>query len=283
MNKVKVNIFISYAPEDKPQLQVLLKWLYPMRDEVNIWYNQPPPAPEPLPLPWQILLFWYKQPDFRPRYARILQKRRERAHIYIFLSSYKSLINKSVDQDIDVAAHRRINGDDFSGPFLFNIILSPCRWRETSRLAAYDPMLNGKSVAEHKNPDEAWLSITESVAALAKLLYLRLNEEKFYSGRRIEASVNETAVSRRPAPYLGEDAELHEFRYVTPFKPHEYWGWVILFFLFLSAMIGLLPERKQVKRKPQYGPFREYQSEYPRPPVVPPDNSRDSFNFPTPD
>jgi hypothetical protein len=29
MNKVKVNIFISHAPEDKPQLQVLLKWLYP--------------------------------------------------------------------------------------------------------------------------------------------------------------------------------------------------------------------------------------------------------------
>ncbi|MFM8486728.1 MAG: hypothetical protein ACKOCH_10350, partial [Bacteroidota bacterium] len=84
--------------------------------------------------------------------------------------------NKSVDEDIDVAAHRRINGDDFAGPFLFHVILSPCRWKETSRLAAYDPVLNGKSVTEHKNPDEAWLGITESVAALAKLLYLRLNE-----------------------------------------------------------------------------------------------------------
>lgn len=58
------NIFISHVPSDKPVLDKLLQWLHPMRDEVNIYFKAPPPPPKQLPLPWQLLLFWYQPPNY---------------------------------------------------------------------------------------------------------------------------------------------------------------------------------------------------------------------------
>ncbi|MBL7826707.1 MAG: hypothetical protein JNJ57_08760 [Saprospiraceae bacterium] len=239
MGNVKVNVFISHAPEDKPQLEVLLKWLYPMRDEVNLWYGQPPKAPDDLPLPWQILLFWYSPPDQRTKYEDVLKAQRERAHIYLFLTSYKSLSNKTVELDIDRAAHRRIMGDDFTGPFVLPIILSPCRWKETSRLAGYPAMLHGKPVNGYKVTDEAYLSITEEIASLVKLLGARLNEEKHFQ-KQASAALK---AGRKTIPHLGEDAESLEFHEIAPFSPPEWLGWAILLFLFVSLINSLMPAR----------------------------------------
>lgn len=243
MAAVKVNIFISAAPEDKPQLNVLLKWLYPMRDEVNLWYSQPPPPPPELPIPWQILLFWYRASDQRHQYQKILQAQRERSHIYLFLMSYKSLSNKGIEGDIDIAAHRRITGNDFTGPFVFPIVLAPCRWKETSRLAGFKAMAGGKAISAFKLPDEAYLSITEEIATLVKLLQSRLGEEKFYQSRPAEVPANQASETKSSKPYLGETPELLEFHQITPFQPSEWLGWSILLFIFISIINNLMPAR----------------------------------------
>ena len=42
MEPVKINLYISYTPEDRQELEMLLEWLYPMQDEVNIWFYDCP-------------------------------------------------------------------------------------------------------------------------------------------------------------------------------------------------------------------------------------------------
>lgn len=243
MQPVKVNLFISHAPEDKRYLEKLLSWLYPMQDEVNIWYNRPPPPPPELPLPWQLLLFWYTVPDYRDKYQKILHARREKAHIYLFLTSYKSLSNKYIEGDIDVAAQRRIAGDDVVGPFILPIILSPSRWKEESRLAGFKPLAAGIPLSLFKQEDEGFLTVTEELSALIKVLQARLGEAKFYQSRLVTADPEQIRIGKTTMPYLGESPESLEFQEVTPFQPPEWLGWSLILFIFISVIGSLMPAR----------------------------------------
>ena len=222
---------------------MLLKWLYPMRDEVNLWYNDPPKKAPELPLPWQLLLFWYSPPDFREKYHRALQARREKAHIYLFLTSYKSLSNKTIEEDIDVAANRRIAGDDHTGPFVFPLILSPSRWKEESRLAGFTPMAEGIPLSSFKQKDEGYLTVTEELAELIKLLQIRLGEVKFYQSRVVAADHGQVPTKKRRLPYLGEPDDTLEFHEAAPFQPSEWLGWSLILFIFISVIGGLMPSR----------------------------------------
>lgn len=281
MKPVKVNIFISYAPEDRKQLDVLLRWLYPMRDEVDLRYKDAPKKPTQLSLPWQILLFWYSPPDLRPQYQRILEAQRAKAHIYLFLTSYKSLSNKEVDSDIEVAVQRRVEGDDVLGPFIYPIILAPCRWKEESRIAGFAPMAAGAALSSFKQVEEGYLMVTDEVAALIKVLQSRLDELKFYKSRLVEGESGQTA-AKRASPYLGDADDSLEFHDIAPFQPPEWLGWSILLFLFISLINYLTPS--QVLGAGRYDnirPANEYGWEYLREhPMVPP---KDSLKFPPPD
>lgn len=282
MVPVKVNVFISYAPEDRPQLDKLRRWLYPMLDEVNLWYNDPPRKAPELSLPWQILLFWYSPPDFREKYQKVLQARREKAHIYLFLTSYKSLSNKTVESDIDIAARRRIEGDDVVGPFVFPVILSPSRWKEESRLAGFKPMGHGIALSTMKLEEEGYLEITEELSSLIKVLQARLGEAKFYQSRLVSADQGQISAGKKVRPYLGELPEALEFQEIAYFQPPEWLGWSLLLFLFISLIGSLMPTRvlgparyENVKSANDHG------WEYPREhPLAPP---KDSIPFPPAD
>lgn len=243
MQPVKVNIYISYVPEDKPQLDKLLRWLYPMRDEVNIWYNSPPPPPPELPLPWQILLFWYTPPDSREKYRQVMQARRERSHIYLFLTSYKSLSNKQIEEDIDVAANRAVDGDAILGPFVFPVILSPSRWQEESRLAGFKPLADGVPLSLFKPEEEGYLTMTEEIAALLKVLQPRLGEVKFYQSRLSKTEQGKSGQVNKSIPYLGESDHLLKFNAANAFQPPEWLGWSLILFIFISVISSLMPTR----------------------------------------
>lgn len=243
MLPVKVNIYISFAPEDAPQLKKLLRWLYPMRDEVNMWYNSPPPAPPELALPWQLLLFWYNPPDMRLKYFQVLATRREKSHVYLFLTSYKSLSNSQIEGDIDVAVRRRIKGDDKFGPFIHPIILSPCLWKESSRLAGFKALIKGTPLNAFKNEDEGFLQITEELAAIIKVMQARLTELRYFQSRKVAPDEGLRALDPGSLPYLGESDGALEFHNVAPFNPPEWLGWSILFFIFISVISSLMPSR----------------------------------------
>jgi hypothetical protein len=278
MIPVKVNIYLSHTPDDKAQLDVLLRWLYPMRDEVNLWYNDPPKKPPELPLPWQLLLFWYTPPDMTAKYARILQARREKAHIYLFLTSYASISDKNIEPEIDIAVNRRIAGDDFTGPFVFPLILSASTWKDTSRLAGFKALARGIPLASFKQKDEGYLAITEEIAELVKLLQRRLGEAKFYQSRLAAADTPSLGAGKRSLPYLGESDGDLEYQEVTYFEPSEWLGWSIILFLFISLISSLMPEKvlrtryENAKAANDFGP--EYYREHPMSPPA------DTIDFP---
>lgn len=282
MATVKVNVFISYSPEDRPALDKLLKWLYPMRDEVNLWYNRPPRPPEEFSLPWQILLFWYYPPDQRSAYARVLRAQRAHAHIYLFLTSYKSLSDRGVEEDIEIAVTRRGAGDDFLGPFIYPVLLSPSRWQEQSRLAGFKPMNKGKVLSSLKVDDEGYLAITEELSAVIKLLQSRLHETKFYQSRISTPGTEHRIPGGKSLAPVTETTEPLEFHEIPQFRPPEWLGWSILLFLFISLINSLLPNRIPQRNHYDLLPnARDHGAEYPREhPMVP---TSDTIRFPPPE
>ena len=278
MTPVKINLFISCDKADRKYCETLLNWLYPMRDEVNLWYeNQPDPPPQ-LPLPWQLLLFWYSPPDRRSEYARKLQKQKERTHIFLFLTSYKSILNTAIQGDISLAVNRRIvTGDDLN-PLVFPVLLSPSHWEQQSGLAGYKPLGPKKTLAETKPVEEGFLQLTEQLSKYIKVLQRRLTEERFYQSRLVKADAGLQAPSLRSQPYLGDDDEATEMSETTQVELPEWLGWGLIALIIVLTYRGLQPNIAL--------PATRYRSverlvEYPR--TVPMIPSEEPMVFPIPE
>lgn len=246
MRTVKVNIFLSHAPEDKPEAEKLMEWLYPMRDEVNVWYYNPPKRPDELPLSWRLLLPWYRPVDPRILYAETGKKRRENAHIYIFLTSYKSLKNIQVEEDITLSVRRRIECEWRPlAPLVLPLLISPSRWEEESRLAQFKPLAGGIPLNTFPIPEDGYLMATEQIAALVKVIQVRLHEaqhHQYLGGDALPVSLNYPAFSR---PYLGEDPRQFDFQSPRPFLPPDWMGWSLIALIFTLSM-GVLKKQDSV-------------------------------------
>jgi len=193
MTPVKVNIYLSYSPADRKSADTLREWLYPMRDEVNLfpWPPEQPKKPDELALSWKLLigiwqelltLPWNRPEDEATKYAKAVDIQRQNAHIYIFLTSFKSLSNKQVEHEIMLAAKRRIECSwrEECAPLVMPILLSPSLWKESSRLAQFVPLANGTPISKFPQMEDGYLTITEEISAHVKRLQRNLNEERFY-------------------------------------------------------------------------------------------------------
>ncbi len=276
MTPVKLNVYISYAPDDRKAVLTLRDWLYPMRDEVNIWFNDPPKAPAPLSLPWELISYvlpFFRSHDWRKEYAKVDKRRKERAHIYLFMTSYKSLIDNRIDDDITLAAERRIEGDWLS-PRIYPVVVSPSLWKERSRLARYKPIGPKKSLAETKPAEEGYLEITQQLSKVIKEMQRDLDEAKFAKSRLSSPGANASPTPSKTAqPYLGDDDDLLEFRAPAQSNPPEWLGWSIIFLLIIFTAQGLRNEmpRVSVGRYENARPANAWQPEYRREhPLMPP-------------
>lgn len=273
MTPVKVNIFISHAPADKSAAERLLEWLYPMRDEVNVWHYDPPWGPEKLPLPWRLLLPWYQPADPRVLYAKTLKARRENAHIYVFLTSYKSLNNKQVEDDAIHAVSRRVDCEwDDLAPLVLPVLLSPSRWKTESRLAQFEPLASGKPISNFTRSEEAYLLVTEQISALVKVIQVRLNETRFYQYHPETHGHAIHPASKNSLPYLGENPDQFNFDPPEPFRPSEWVGWAVIALIFTLSAGSFRKNHPAVSSLHLNArPDKEYQAEYPRPlPMMPP-------------
>lgn len=266
MEPVKVNIFISHAPADKPVADKLLEWLYPMRDEVNVWHYDPPRAPEQLPLSWQILLPWYRPVDPRVLYGETLKKRRSKAHIYLFLTSYKSLNNKQVDEDISLAVSRRIDSEwDDLAPLILPVLVSPSRWKEESRLAQFTPLAGGIPLSKFPRSEDGFLLLAEQLAKMVKVIQVRLNEARYYHYHPEMKPRALQSTQSGSLPYLGEQPDQFKFEPPAPFRPPDWMGWSLIA-LILTVSVGSFrkvhPAVSSLHLKAR--PAKEYEIEYPR-------------------
>lgn len=277
MTPVKVNIFISHAPEDKPAADRLVEWLYPMRDEVNVWHNDPPRGPNPLSLSWRLLLPWYKEVDLRVLYTETLKKRKENAHIYVFLTSFKSLASPGVEDDITMAISRRVDCMwEGLAPLVLPVLLSPCRWKEESRLCEFKPMADGIPLSHYPNPGDGYLKITEQLAELVKVIQFRLNEAKYYLQHtdHTNETLAPTAMTHG-LPYLGENPAMFEFKSPPVFNPPDWAGWTLIGLLFTLTMAGFGGRDRAVENLHlKYSIDKEYREPYRRQvPLSPPPDS----------
>lgn len=254
MTPVKLNVYISYVPDDRKAVEKLRDWLYPMRDEVNIWFNDPPKPPKPLPLPWELIasvLPIFNARDFRQDYARVDYRRKERAHIYLFMTSYKSLIDANIDNDISLAVSRRIEGDWLS-PRIYPVILAPSLWKERSRLARFQPIGAKKTLVETKPEEEGYLEIAEQLSKVIKDMQRDLNEAKYARARIEGQAVPALPETSGAQPYLGGEEDLLEFRMPPQIYPPEWLGWMIILVLFFSFARGMQGDKDKVQMRQNF-------------------------------
>ena len=266
MNPVKLNLYISYAPDDRKTVEKLRDWLYPMRDEVNIWYNDPPKAPKPLSLPWELIasvLPFFQPKDYRGDYDAVDRRRKERAHIYLFMTSYKSLNDNRVDNDITLAVERRIDGDWLS-PRIYPVIVAPSLWKERSRLARYPAIGAKKSLAEVKPEEEGFLEITRQLTKVINEMQRDLNEAKYSRAREENSHAPAIHTAGGAQPYLGGDDDQLVFSAPAQLYPPEWLGWMLILFLFLSVARGLQGDRPTPSINHIESARPEWQEEYRR-------------------
>lgn len=273
MATIKVNLYISCTDDDKVQLQKLLKWLYPMNDEVNVWFRNPPSRLPSLPLPWRILLFWYRPPELLSAYEQVWQNQLQRAHIYLFLTSHKSLNDRVVDEEITIAVNRRVEGD-WRSPRIFPVVVSASKWREKSRLANYETLGPPEPLNQVKPETAGWHELTTQISEHVRFVQSVLNEVRFYHNRPViadeyPAHYAETA-EVVPLPDLGDDPAAVTFVRPNVAYPPEWLGWAIIAFLFFGLFKGV-QEVDPYLPKPRYRNANERQPEYIREfPIMPP-------------
>ncbi len=263
MRSAKVNIYISYTAGDRAYLAKLLQWLYPMRDEVNLWYFSPPGGPETLAFPWQILLFWYSPPDPRQYYAHTLSSQVESAHIYLFLTSYRSLIDRRVEEEITAAVNRHVeHGDKFVR--VFPVVVSPSHWKNHSRLARFKTLGPKKPLSQIQPEEEGYLELTEQLSKEIKTLQRNLDELKF---ARLQPGES-------PQTWPALLGEVQTFQAPEAMSPPEWLGWVIIAALVLSVWYSIspslpsLPNRRYQNIEHEHSP-PEFPREYPLMPPPP--------------
>jgi hypothetical protein len=267
MEPVKINIFISCVWEDRPYLETLLQWLYPMRDEVNFWYNDPPPRPPMFSLPWQLLLFWYRRRDPRAEYGHVLENQLNRAHVYLFMTSYKSVIDPSVEHEISTAVQRYIaQGDKYVR--IHPLLLKPSQWKTQSRLARFKPIGMPAPISQLPLEDEGWLAIAEELKSIVHQLQRNLNELRQFK-QLSEGS------GQLPAADTGEDAGAVYLDVPEPFDPPEWLGWSIIIGLIMLTLVRLGPQMPTRANK-------RYQN-VPPPESRPPEYLREQPLAPVPD
>lgn len=266
MTPVKLKVYISYAPDDKKTVKELYDFLRPMHDEVDIWFNDPPPAPKPLTLPWEwfsTFLPIFLPRDYRDEYAKVDQRRKERAHIYLFMTSYKSLNDTRIQNDIRFVAERRVENDLLS-PHIYPIILAPSLWKEKSPLSKFDTLGPKKTLIEVKPVEEGYYAIATQLSKVIKTVQRDLDEAKFAQARLVAPDTPALPASRQAQPYLGGEDETLEFKAPAQVQPPEWLGWMIWLFLFISVLRGLrgdLP-RPSLGRYDSEQPTQTWQNEH---------------------
>ena len=218
-----LNVYISFAPNDAAYLVKLLNWLKPLEEQyfLRIWHNRAIPKAPELPVPWNLLFFWYSPPKPNTPYHPSLPQKLEEAHIYLFLVSHNSyMINYIENEEIPKAVDRfQRLGKDYIR--LCPIQVAPSMWKQHSRLALFPPFGPKKSLKETQPEEEGYLMIAQSLRPIIEELRRNWMEEY----KRLDLPLDGFHKKAPPPPPPPQQ-----------FVPLPGWaGWVILFLILFSV------------------------------------------------
>jgi hypothetical protein len=247
-----LNLYISHAAADRKTLDKLLIWLKPLEEKyfLRIWYDKPLPKPKPLPIAWQMLLFWYKPPVNKLPYNPDLPVKVREGHIYLFLTSYNSLASPHINQiEIPAAADRLIqNGENLVR--IFPVVVSPSQWKKDSRLAGFKPLGPEGGISKSKPEEDAFNQIIDELEPIIGELRQNWIEENKRLGLPTD-----TFFKQEAAALPGSE----------PSSLPAWSGWLLLFGIiyFVSAWFTTYCAPNMYHRyKPERSPFESQPRPY---------------------
>ncbi len=192
----------------------------------------------------------------------------ESAHIYLFLTSYRSLIDRRVEEEITAAVNRHVeHGDKYVR--LFPVVVSPSHWKNHSRLARFKTLGPRRPLSQVEPEEEGFLELTEQLSKEIKALQRNLDELKFARSQPGES----------PHTWPALLGEAQTFQAPDAMSPPEWLGWVIIAALVLSVYYSLSPSLPSLpNRRYQNIEHVEQPPEYPREyPLMPPPPGTDTL------
>lgn len=218
-----LNLYISHAPADAKYAVEIREWLRPMEEKYHfrIWYNHPEPSPV-LAFPWNILFFWINPGSYkRYPYHRDLEQEVQQAHIYLFLTSQKSITTPWIEQvEVPSAVDRYQRlGNTFIR--IFPVVLSSSQWKMQSRLAGF-PTLGppGMALNQVQPREDALNALAEQLRPVIE--ELRRNHIEDYKVQGLPVNT-----FNQPAPAWNDTPDE-----IVPFP--NWLGWIIIFGIILS-------------------------------------------------
>ena len=249
-----LNIYISHAAADRSYVVQLVEWLKPLQEKYHfrIWYDHPEPPPV-IPFPWNVLFFWYNPAKQRLPYHRDLVVELEQAHIYLFLTSQKSINTPWIEQEEIPRAVDRLQRYGNSFIRIIPVPITASQWKNTSRLATFPSMgPPGRSINQIQPREEAWLQLIEQLRPVILEIRQNLMEEHKRLGLPLQS------FHQAPPPWADTP------RNVVPLP--NWIGWTIAALLFWS-LFNWFSDQCTPKYKPYWPkkntPQEEYQREFP--------------------
>jgi hypothetical protein len=253
-----LHLYISHTPADAKYALELREWLRPMEEKyhLRIWYNHKEPTPV-LAFPWNLLFFWVNPSQYRRLpYHRDLTKEAEKAHIYLFLISQKSITTAWIEQEEVPRAVDRYQRLGNQYIRIFPVMLSASQWKMQSRLAGFPTLGPPGRALNQVNPREDALN---AIAEQLRPVIEELRRNHIEENKRLGLPIN---TFNQPAPPW-DDTPLE----IVPFP--NWLGWIVLI-----AILASVANWYSSYCKPRYAPY--YPSLDPEP--VEYDRSRDPMN-----
>lgn len=250
-----LNIYISHAPGDAKYLATLLEWLKPLEERyfLRIWYNQGQRRGADLPLPWNLLLFWYTPPGSSAPFRPDPPPELEQGHIYLFLTSHHALATPHIDQVEIPAAAARYHEYGPEYVRIFPILVSPSHWKTYSRLAHFTSLGPKRTLEEMTPKEEGYREIVQQLQPIIETLRRNWMEKYQRDGLALQEF-------SQPAPALPPGQAV---------APLPGWmGWALLALLLYSVMnwyaSSCSPRMYHGDYKPLLPPEERPPQEFPR-------------------
>lgn len=252
-----LHIYISHAPADRAYVEQFMQWVRPMqaRYPFRIWFDHREPDPI-VPWPWNVIFFWYSPRSHKRPYNRNMPNELDKAHVYLFFTSQKSITTPWIESLEIPAAVERYQQMGQKLVRIYPVLVAGSQWRISSRLAAFKPLgPAGKPISLVKPNEDAWAALMEDL----RKVIIELNNNHIQHNRQLALPTDSFTGNTSPEPWV-DTPEV-----VLPLS--NWLGWLVVGLTAFFAVAWLAQQIKPSHK--EYWPKKEIPKSQLPPPVLP--------------